>query len=492
MILRLYQIDAIHRLRALIAAGRRRLILQAATGAGKTVMAAEIIRRGVAKGSRVLFLAHRRELIRQAADKLIDFGVSPGIIMRGEVGDSWLPVQVASRDTLLARAIRSTRVKLPPADIVIPDECHRTMSTGYRRILDAYPRAVVVGLTATPVRGDGLGLGDYFEGMVQTVPVSQLIAEGHLVSCRIFAPHVPDMSGVKISNGEWTEGGSASVMDRPSLVGDAVRHWLEHARGKQTVVFGTRVTHSIHLCQRFKAAGVQAEHIDGEMDTAARDEILARFKRREVQVVCNVDVLTEGYDCPQIEVLVDCQPCRSLRKTLQKWGRIMRPCEGKTHALILDHAGNVLRHGYPDEDREWTLTTTERMEEREQREREEGRRKEPFACPRCAAVYSGRICPECGYEPPQRRGREAENEEAGKLIELTSRPKITRDEKVEYWRRCVAIAANTGKRVGAAAHMYRQKFGVWPRGVDPQPRGDEWKQKASELYPQFCRRPSCP
>jgi superfamily II DNA or RNA helicase len=206
IVLRGYQEEAIAALRAAIARGHKRLILQAQTGSGKTVVASKIMQSAVEKGRKCLFLAHARQLIKQCSDKLSLYGIQHGVIMAG-VDPYWsAPVQVASRDTLLARyeCLGGRKKKdLPPADVVIVDECHGSMSPGYAKILDQYPDAVILGLTATPIRGDGKGLGDRYSFMVQAAKPSRLIAEGSLVPTRIIAPSQPDLKGVRVRGGDY-------------------------------------------------------------------------------------------------------------------------------------------------------------------------------------------------------------------------------------------------------------------------------------------------
>ena len=224
-VLRPYQADAIERLRAEIRQGRRRLILQASTGAGKTVIAADIIRRTVEKGGRVLFLAHARELIKQCSDKLWDVGVPHGLLMAGRGYQLSEPVQVASKDTLLSRAIRLGTLRLPEASLVVADECHRSLSRWWRYLLDQYPRAVILGLTATPARSDGRGLGDLYQAMVQAVPTSQLIQDGYLVSTKVYAPYRPNLKGIRVERGDYNREQLAARLNKKNLLnrGSAVQ-----------------------------------------------------------------------------------------------------------------------------------------------------------------------------------------------------------------------------------------------------------------------------
>jgi superfamily II DNA or RNA helicase len=198
MQLRPYQIEAVAELRRTIGAGQRRVICVSPTGGGKTLIACQVIAGAVAKGSRVLFLAHTREIIKQTSLKLSEAGVGHGIIQAGLVADPAQPVQVASIQTLWTRAMRLDRMPLPAANVLILDECHRTLAPTYKQIIAEYPNAILLGLTATPCRGDGRGLGGVFEAIVETPQVAALIEQGYLVGTKVYAPVNPDLRGVHV------------------------------------------------------------------------------------------------------------------------------------------------------------------------------------------------------------------------------------------------------------------------------------------------------
>jgi superfamily II DNA or RNA helicase len=277
--LRPYQRDVLERFDAAIARGAKRVLIVAPTGAGKTVIASALVRKAMAGRSRVLFLAHRRELIRQASEKLHANGLDHGIVQAGWPTRPGEPIQVASVQTLWARAMRSTAMELPPADMLIVDEAHHTPAQTYRQVIASYPNAVLVGLTATPCRSDGRGLGNAFDVMLECPSIAELIASGYLVGTRVYAPTMPDLRGVKIERGDYVERQLAERMDNAKLVGDVVSHWHRLAERRKTVVFATGVRHSLHLRDEFRASGVAAEHVDGSTPKTERDAILARLAR---------------------------------------------------------------------------------------------------------------------------------------------------------------------------------------------------------------------
>ena len=233
--LRKYQRDVVGQIEV---AAERRLILTAPTGSGKTVIASEIINR--AENKHVLFLAHRRELIRQTRKHLAAFDVNAGIILAGEPRDTMRRVQVASVQTLHSRCIRRDQ-DLPPADLLFVDECHHATAQTYRGIIERYPDAKVIGMTATPCRRDGCGLGSIFENMVECPQVPELIKLGFLVGTKVFAPYTPNLRGIGTRGGDYVAAELARKMDRGELVGDIVTHWHRLAEGRKTVVFATSV-----------------------------------------------------------------------------------------------------------------------------------------------------------------------------------------------------------------------------------------------------------
>jgi DNA repair protein RadD len=377
-----------------------------------TTIAATVIERAAGRNQRALFLAHRRELIGQAYRRLIDFGLPEhdvGVIMASDPRRRPVArVQVASVDTLRHRA-------KPRADLVFVDEAHRALASSYRAISEAYPDAIHLGLTATPYRADGKGLGDAYDELVVVASPRQLIAEGYLVEPRVFtvpASQRPDLSRVKVSHGDYAANELAAAVDKQGLVGNIVEHWMTHARGVRTVAFAASVEHSQHIAARFREAGVPAEHLDGETPTPERDAILARLERGETLVVSNVNCLAEGWDQPAVKCAILARPTKSTGLYLQQAGRILRPWNDQ-RAIILDHAGCAREHGLPQDDRDFSL---EGAKKRAKLATEAPVRE----CPVCCAVVGigTRVCPECGHELITTRELPAELD--GALVEATA------------------------------------------------------------------------
>lgn len=474
--LRPYQAEALEGLRASLRAGHKRIVLVAPCGAGKTTIAAAVMASAVNRGRRVIFLAHRDELITQCSQRLAEHGLPHGIIKaRFNGGDLW-PVQVASIQTLVRRAG-------PPADLIVVDECHRTLAETYLKVLARYPDAAVIGLSATPYRTDNRGLGDVYTDLVEAATPKQLIELGYLLRPRVFAPSTPDLAGIHNVAGEFNQRELTMRCDVPVLIGSIVEHWGRLARNRRTVLFAASIEHSHHLVAALSGAGARAAHLDAETPMDERAAILRRLREGELDVVSNVAILTEGWDLPALSACILARPTQSTGLYLQMAGRVMRTAPGKTDAIILDHAGNCHRHGFPDEDRVHSLEATIRRKS----EDGEGPVK---TCPRCFLVYPLGMaqCPDCCYEAPGRGTRElAPQAVEGELVELEAKPVQlaanpslrARQEDYLRWR---AQAWANGWKPGFAKIKYREKYKVWPVSLITDVWDDEQVEAIARRY----------
>lgn len=348
--LRPYQVRIVSEARELMKKGSKSLLIIAPTGSGKTCLTADMLLSAAEKQMPSLFIVHRRELVKQSTRTFSHVGVRHGIIAAGFPEDQDPYVQIASIGTL---ANRLTRIRKPR--LIIWDECHHVAAKSWAKIHEAFPDAYHVGLTATPERLDGKGLGKWFNHMIHGPNVAGLIESGYLSKYRIFAPGGVSVDGIKKQMGEFARRDLQRAVDKPTITGSAIREYQRRANGKRAVVFCVSIEHSLHVESQFKAAGIRAQHVDGETDQAIRDQAIKDFEEGKIQVLLNVDLFGEGFDVPAIEAVIDIAPTNSLAKWLQRCGRALRPSPGKEHAIILDHAGNCERHGLPDEEREWSL-----------------------------------------------------------------------------------------------------------------------------------------
>jgi DNA repair protein RadD len=468
--LRPYQTDVIAKIERAIKDGARRVIVVAPTGSGKTVIAAEIIKRSVAAYKKILFVAHRNELLTQVRDKLKSFDVAAGIIKAGRDKDvrPLAFVQVAGIQTLHARAVRARTMELPPADVVFIDEGHHVRARTYQTIIDAYPNAIIIGLTATPCRGDGRGLGNVFEAMIECPQIGELISLGHLVKLKIFAPPPPNLRGVEVaSTGDYVINQLSARMDTDELVGDIIEHWLKHSQRRRTVIFAVDVAHSIHIVNELKKSEVRAEHLDANTPQDERNAVLSRLASGETEVVSNCMILTEGFDLPDIGCIVLARPTRSLGLFRQMIGRGLRPAEGKSDIIILDHSGGVYRHGRPDDAIEWTLDT-DRKATNVTHEARIAEHREPFSeCIACGHLRKrGMACDHCGWEP-RRAGRDVEVLD-GDLVPLGESGVSSDADKLTFFRELRGYQQSARRKDGSpytkgwAAMQYKTKHGDFP------------------------------
>lgn len=480
MELRTYQTAALQEARVNLASGKLRQIVYAPTGAGKTVIGIELIRGALRRGKRVAFIVNRIGLVRQTSVRLFQAGIAHGILQGENTRGLDQPVIVCSIHT-------ASRRRLPDVDVIVIDEAHAVAgSWDYRRVLFQHNALPVIGLTATPFsRGlgqpyDELGGEPLFQGIVKAATIRELIGLGFLVDCSIYAPAEPDLTGLKLSRNQfgemdYSEKDLAGAVDKPSLVGDIVVHWLSLASGKPTVCFATNIAHSKHITEAFNAAGVKAEHVDSYTDESERAEILQRVESGETRVISNVGILTEGWDLPACEVMILARPTRSLIRWVQMAGRILRPYPGKTKGIILDHSGSALQLGYPTDDLPLELC------DGKPKHCKGGEKNpaEPKRCPSCAYVKPPKVhaCPACGFAPERQNDVTTK---AGELVELTrTKGRATRAEKQAVYSGLTFIAGQHGYKTGWVSNQYRAYFEVWPHDLvfipkPPTPELTRW------------------
>jgi len=425
--LRPYQERGLSEIRAAFLSGSRSVCLVSPTGSGKTVLFSTLVGGAARKGKRCVITAHRQEIVEQVSDALAALAVPHGIIAAG-YPETPEPVQVASIATLTRRIERQNHY-----DLIVVDESHHAIAGSWRRVLDAMPRAKVLGVTATPERLDGRGLGDIFDDMVPGPTVAELIAAGYLSKFSAFAPvEAPDLSSISTRAGDFATDELAGVMARPVIIGSAVSQYEKLCGGKGSIVFGVDRRHSMMLAQRFIERGHRAAHIDGDTPKDERRALIKALATGEIQVISSCGLISEGLDVPAVEAVLLVRPTQSLALYLQQVGRALRPSPGKERALILDCAGNLYRHGMPDADRQWSL------EGKPGRQREQSDAPRLRRCEQCTAINRPKAttCSACGADlkptPQEQREVEAELRRVEHLKHLESIRRMSYRQVVEW------------------------------------------------------------
>jgi len=347
--LRDYQLRDLEAVRAAMRQYRS-VLLRQPCGAGKGTLASFITHSAAVRGKRIIFLVNRRALVHDMADRLKRLGVPHGVIMGNDPRRApWQPVHVASVDTL------HRRQHVPKADLLIIDECRFAISPIWRKVVDRYPDAKILGLDATPTRTDNRGLGEMFDYMVQGPSVEELIAKGHLVRSRTFAGKSPDTSNVRHTGGEFNEQALAAVCDQKKLIGDIVDNWKLLSPGRKTVAFGVNKSHASNIAEQFRCAGVNFAYVDDKTSDDERKKIWDDLDYGQLLGIASIGVIGFGWDHPIVSTVIQGRPTESLSVDIQQIGRGSRPYKDKDFFLVLDHASNYTRHGFYEDPRTWSL-----------------------------------------------------------------------------------------------------------------------------------------
>lgn len=366
-------------------------------GAGKSLTAAEIAKRTAAKHNRVLFLVHRQELCEQIFNTFSAYGVD---MMYCEIG----MVQTISRriDTTL------------PPSLIITDENHHCLAASYRKIYDSFKNSYCIGFTATPVRLNGGGLGEVNDILITGPTVKELIGRNCLSEFDYYAPPVADLSGLRSRAGDFSADDIEKALNKPKVYGDVISYYRKLADGKKAVCYCAGITSSKAAARMFELDGIPAAHIDGDTPKAKRTEIIEKFRSGEIKILCNVDLISEGFDVPDCAASILLRPTKSLTLYIQQSMRCMRFKEGK-RAVIIDHVGNVHRFGLPDQEFEWSLEPKPQGKKKEKTDDELKIRQ----CPECFCTHPlAAVCPNCGHVYPVRERTPEELKEA-RLAKIT-------------------------------------------------------------------------
>lgn len=386
--LRPYQQKFISEIRGQFSGGVKKVCGVAPCGAGKTVIAAFMIKSSLKRGKRTVFFVHRKELIEQTSRTFSELDIPHGIISSGVEFQPEMPVQIASVQTLVNR-LRS----VPEPDFLICDECHHILAKSYKKIINHWENAYLLGLTATPERMGGVRLGDVFESLVLAPTTAELIQMGNLTSFRYFAPDFKlSLEKLHTRHGDYVTSESADLMSGAKILCNIVDEYKRHAKGKSAICYCVNVEHSKLVAQRFNDAGISATQCDGTTPKAERQQIVEDFRLGKTKILCNAELFGEGFDVPNMDAVILARPTKSLTLFIQQSMRPLRPdpLNPKKVAIIVDCVDNFSHFGLPSQKRNWSLAPNKDKEPGEAPMK---------VCPQCNEVIPAgtKIC-ECGYE----------------------------------------------------------------------------------------------
>lgn len=448
----------------------RTFLVSAPTGSGKTGLAAFITDGFIKHNKRVLFIAPYTVLIEQTRDRFVQYGIDENLIsiiwQKHRLYNPNKPIQIASADTLIRRELPTD------VDLIIVDEAHLK-----RKKLLTYIKettAKVIGLSGTPF---AIFLGYYYEKLIKPTSMKELIRLGELSPYEFYAPTKPNLDKVKSSNTimgrDYNEDELGEIMGNADLVGNLVQNWLENGQNLPTICFCVNVKHANFVTLEFQKHGINAEVMTANTPTDERRLIIGRFELGITKIIVNVGVLVAGFDS-DVRCIIYARPTKSEIRWVQCIGRGLRTAQGKDKCIIFDHSGTVHRLGFPDEIEYDSLPSktdgmnTVQISERKQVE------KKPKECPSCKfmkpiGVYT---CPKCGYEPLANEDVETDGTRNIQKINKGKRTEYSQSEKQSWWSQILyyqhQVAQIKGKLLsdGWCAHMYKSKFGVWPRNLN--------------------------
>ena len=441
MNLRPYQTQLITDIRLQYQLGHRSVLAVLPTGGGKTVCFAHIAQAASIKGNRVLVLVHRVELLDQASSAM---PVPHGIIAANRAMDLSHTVQVASVQTV------ARRLHLLPRDffqLLVVDEAHHTTANQWAKVIEHFSQAKLLGVTATPIRGDGRGLGEHYQAMVQGPTAAELTGEGFLAPARVLAPPGFDADGLRKRMGDFDTKQAEQRIG--TIMGDCLGHYRKHLSGQTAIAFCCSVAHAEAVAGLFQSAGIAAASIDGTMDAATRRELLSDLGTGRLSILTSCALIGEGVDVPSVGGCILLRPTASVALHLQMIGRCLRPQPGKT-AVVLDHVGNTLRLGHHLEERDWSLDGL--------RKRDREAAPSVKICPTCFATSpsTSQVCGDCGhvFAPPERRELRQVDGELQEIA-VTKRREQGKATDLEALRE---LAQQRGYKRGWAERVYQARL----------------------------------
>lgn len=444
MPLRAYQADLVNRVSIAWHKGRKAPCIVLPCGGGKSVIVAEMAKKATLNGKQVLFIVHRKELCDQI-DKTF----------------RWWGVDMRYCKIMMVQTACRRLNKIPYPSLIITDENHHSKATSYKKIYDYFSASYRVGVTATPVRLDGSGLKDVNDELIVGVSAKWLIENHCLAPYDYYAPDIADISDIKVRNGEYDVKSAESVMIERKVFGDVISYYKKYADGLQAVCYCTTVKHSKQMAEKFSESGIEAVHIDGKTPKNERDRIIENFRRGAIDILCNVDLISEGFDVPDCNCVIMLRPTKSLTLYIQQSMRCMRYREGK-RAVILDHVGNYARFGMPDDAREWSLEGRKKSEKIIPDEEEEERF---YTCKNCYSVFpliqngiKAENCPQCGEPVAKKVRKEIQSDTETEIQKIEGfRINLKTPDDCRSYKELLDYAKSHGYKTGWAYYQARNR-----------------------------------
>ena len=467
--LRDYQLETLDGLRKGFAAGHRAQMLYSPTGGGKTEMAIALLEATKKKGNKAAMILDRIILCDQTSQRLEKYSIEHGVLQSGHWRyRPYESIQVCSAQTLEKRG------SFPGLTLMIVDEAH-AMRTQTIDFIKNNPDIKVIGLSASPFTK---GLASVYQNVVSTVTTKQLVDQGVLCPLRVFIAKEIDMAGAKKVAGEWSQ---AETSKRGmQITGDVVSEWVKmtheiFGKPRKTIVFCSGVEHGTDLSKKFAERGYNFISISYKDDSQFKRDVIEDFSKPDTEIhgLIATDVLTKGFDVPDVMIGVSARPfSKSFSSHVQQMGRVMRGHPNKPFAVWLDHSGNYIRF-----QEEWDevfnegVTKLEDGKEKTKKEKTEGE-KEAAKCPRCGHLWAtgSDSCVHCGFT---REKRSVVESVPGEMEELKSAQ--TRESKQEYWSMCQHKMRYGGWSEARCKASYKDKFGVWPSGLETTPKTPDLK-----------------
>jgi len=464
-----YQKDLINEVRK-VWNGNNRIMVQAATAFGKTAVAAYMLDSMAKRGMKCVFLVPRITLIQQAINDFVSYGIDIRSISKIHCDyktDYSCKIIVASTASFI-------RKQHHDFDLLCIDEAHIQSKKLIKR-MEEYPNERYLGLSATPF---SKGLGKYYTALVKGAGMRDLIGMEGMGLCpyTIYCPSIPSLDKVKVRAGEFVDSDLEELMQGAQIAGDIVSNWVEHGENRSTMVLPVTVAHAHKIQSDFEAAGVASEVIHAKTDIEEREAIFKRLEDETLKIVISVGCLTEGFSIKKISCLINARPTKSKAKWIQGAGRVLRFIEGK-RAIIFDHGGTALTLGLPEDIEIEELDDGKKSESKSEEQKQKEYNALPKVCNQCGKLKEpGQVvCPACGYKQVHKEDVEVARSLGLKIFSGEKKKETTKEDKQKFYSELLGWQKQqqmNGKNVsdGRLSHIYKEKFGVFPRGMDDKKR----------------------